>query len=653
MLSNVYLFNRNSILQQTFQTIASSEGIHVTLADNLEQVPTGSLLLCLFDYFELDFEKQIVTHCRDQQISYFRANLLFETATIGPFYYKNSSCIHCLYERLAANKRDDLMFVYANYNYLLDLVDTKQLIWRQEFLEIVCYEVISWLQAAFFDPERVVNNIVEINDGITSIRNHYLYKNEYCSACFQLPNDVKELAQITFESRIKPSLTTYRLREDLDPKQFKRRMVDLKTGKTMHSYYEVESKYVPMVGTENYIEHEKNEGAFGRTFDFHSSELSAYLEALERYSNVVNRKSFSQIYASYNEVKDFAINPQELTLHDEKYMNEHFRLHKYTEDTKFHWVWGYSLKKEQPLLIPEQMVFYKDELARDNAKRFVYETSNGCALGSSLEEAILYGLFEVIERDNFLVAWYNRLQLTEIDISELGEDFRILNEIIKQDGYEVRFFDTTMELGIPSVWALMINEREDAVVKTYSAAGCHFNPEKALMSAFIEVVSSVPVYNKVFGEDHLVKRKNLMFEDGDLATEFQDHVLLYAHPNAVDRLSFLTNTNDKKTLKELYPSWYETNQFKNKDLTKDLQELLNRIYQYYEDVYVVDISGDFIQSFDLRCVKVFVPGMLTMTFGHQYRRMNLERILNGPVLASRLEKPIQESQINPYPHPFP
>lgn len=647
---DICLLNRGQTLLHQFIAYFD-ESSRIRVIDNLTDVTDAEVLVGLYDYFDYNFERGVVEYCRDNHIPYVRANLIFEQAVVGPVYNgRMSSCVDCLYERLSTNAPDDAMVLYRDYDYT---TTSPAMTWRISFLNQICEEVVELLRLVEVEEKLALNHITILNDEKRSIHMHPLLKHEYCQSCGELPLDTEQHAMLKFQPRIKESSTTYRLKSALSPTGFKQRLVDLKTGKTKHSYFEVESKYVPMVGTENYIETDKNEGAFGRTFDFKSSEVSAYLEGLERYSNVYNRKSNSEIFASYLEVKDRAVNPTDMTLHKEEHMNEHFRLHRYSENMKYHWVWGYSLRNEIPLLIPEQMVYYKDEMIRGESRRFVYETSNGCALGSTIEEAVLYGLFEMIERDNFLVAWYNRLPLVEIDISNLSEEFRILNEVIKADGYEVRFFDTTMELGIPTVWALMVNERDDAVVKTYSAAGCHFNPEKALMSAFIEVVSSVPVYNKVFGAEHLMERKRLIFENDDLATEFQDHVLLYSHPDTLERLSFLTSLGEKKTLRTLHPEWYETETFKNQDLTEDLNQLLHRIYKHYEDVYVVDLSGELLKSFELRCVKVFIPGMLTMTFGHQHRRLDESRILQAPVLAGRAESPLTLDNINPYPHPFP
>lgn len=82
----------------------------------------------------------------------------------------------------------------------------------------------------------------------------------------------------------------------------------------------------------------------------------------------------------------------------------------------------------------------------------MYDSSNGLALGSSREEAVLHGLFELIERDHFLCAWYNRLPLQELDIEDTGlDELKQLLYFLELVGIQVRFFDITMELRVPSV----------------------------------------------------------------------------------------------------------------------------------------------------------------------------------------------------------
>lgn len=58
---------------------------------------------------------------------------------------------------------------------------------------------------------------------------------------------------------------------------------------------------------------------------------------------------------------------------------------------------GLFILQNRPILVPESLAYYS--LGREDS--FVYETSNGCALGGSLEEAIFHGILEAAERDSF------------------------------------------------------------------------------------------------------------------------------------------------------------------------------------------------------------------------------------------------------------
>lgn len=65
------------------------------------------------------------------------------------------------------------------------------------------------------------------------------------------------------------------------------------------------------------------------------------------------------------------------------------------------------MSQNRPILVPESIAYYS--LGHRDA--YVYETSNGCAIGGSLEEAIFHGILEVVERDAFLLTWYAELPL--------------------------------------------------------------------------------------------------------------------------------------------------------------------------------------------------------------------------------------------------
>lgn len=82
-------------------------------------------------------------------------------------------------------------------------------------------------------------------------------------------------------------------------------------------------------------------------------------------------------------------------------------------------------------MVPQWLAYYSSPCRQG----FVYETSNGCALGGSLEEAVLYGMLEVVERDSFLLTWYAQLPLPRLDPrSAVDPDLELMADRIANDG---------------------------------------------------------------------------------------------------------------------------------------------------------------------------------------------------------------------------
>ena len=157
---------------------------------------------------------------------------------------------------------------------------------------------------------------------------------------------------------------------------------------------------------------EGDEGTAGRTNSFAVSELTAILEGLERYCGLEPRGKRTVVHDSYNHLKNQALNPIEVGVHaKEQYESAGFPFAEFDPDRPIDWVWGYSFLQERPILVPELLAYYS---LGGRSQGFVYETSNGCALGGSLEEAIFYGILEVVERDSFLMTWYAQMPLPRL-----------------------------------------------------------------------------------------------------------------------------------------------------------------------------------------------------------------------------------------------
>ena len=126
--------------------------------------------------------------------------------------------------------------------------------------------------------------------------------------------------------------------------------------------------------------------------------------------------------------------------------------------------------------------------------------------------------------------------------------------------------------------------------------------------------------------------------------------MLYGLPEAEERLRFLLDDHRPlRTFAEEF-KW----QTKSADLADDLRDILQKFRRLNLEVIVVDQTTPVIKRNGLYCVKVLIPGMLPMTFGHHLTRVTgLERVLRVPMELGYTTKPLTLEQLNPHPHPFP
>jgi ribosomal protein S12 methylthiotransferase accessory factor len=141
-----------------------------------------------------------------------------------------------------------------------------------------------------------------------------------------------------------------------------------------------------------------------------------------------------------------------------------------------------------------------------------------------------------------------------------------------------------------------------------------------------------------------------MFRDSSLVQQMGDHSMLYSLPQAEERLQFLLDGHGPLlSFDEAFKR-----KIKHVDLTDDLKDILQVFHRLNLDVIVVDQTSSETLRNKLYCVKVLIPGMLPMTFGHDLIRLTgLERVLRVPAELGFAKHPLTVGDLNPYPHPFP
>ncbi|KAB7707098.1 TOMM precursor leader peptide-binding protein [Bacillus aerolatus] len=474
---------------------------------------------------------------------------------------------------------------------------------------------------------------------------HSFLPNPLCTVCGRLPDDSPTAARISLQPSPKISTDSYRCRSmDELSKVLAKDYLDHRTGFLNDKMYDLVPPFADVsVNLPLFI---GDEGAGGRTHSYAVSELTAILEGLERYCGLEPRGKRTVIHDSYRNLKDQALNPIELGVHaKEQYAQPGFPFRPFNPDRSINWVWGYSFLQERPILVPELFAYY----SLGCGEGFVYETSNGCALGGSLEEAIFYGILEVVERDSFLMTWYAELPLPRLDpYSANDKELELMIDRVRAvGGYDLHFYNSTMEHGIPSVWAMAKNRKQKGL-NINCAAGAHLDPVRAVKSAVHELAAMMLTLDEKFEENQ--EEYVRMLQDSSLVQKMDDHGMLYGLPQAEERLQFLLDDNRPlRTFDEEF-KWKSN----HTDLTDDLQDILQKFRRLNLDVIVVDQTTPETIRNGLHCVKVLIPGMLPMTFGHHLTRVTgLERVLRVPMELGYRKQPLTLEQLNPHPHPFP
>ena len=81
--------------------------------------------------------------------------------------------------------------------------------------------------------------------------------------------------------------------------------------------------------------------------------------------------------------------------------------------------------------------------------------SNGCAAGNTVEEAIVQGFLELVERDAYAIWWYNKVQRPEVDLDRFDNSYvHDLRNQLTEAGKRVWVLDITSDLGIPTFVAV-------------------------------------------------------------------------------------------------------------------------------------------------------------------------------------------------------
>ncbi|MFY9838947.1 MAG: TOMM precursor leader peptide-binding protein, partial [Xanthobacteraceae bacterium] len=172
-------------------------------------------------------------------------------------------------------------------------------------------------------------------------------------------------------------------------------------------------------------------GSFGKGSTAEQGEASALMEAIERYSGIFQGDEIRLRRRFTDFPPGDAILPNDVQLFsDAQFRGERLATEgpeltptppPFDPSAEIEWSSVWSLRDERFKYLPTGLLyfFHTDSLVAGE----IHADSNGCAAGNTIEEAIVQGFLELVERDSYAIWWYNRLQRHELDLSQFDDSY--------------------------------------------------------------------------------------------------------------------------------------------------------------------------------------------------------------------------------------
>ena len=587
----------------------------------------------------------------------------------GPIFYpvpeegrNNRPCWECLRLRFTEGA-DNVQTFLAKSDEAQTVEGTGNLVSSDEELPLAHLraELSSWLVAKEKSKAALSSHLIFSTSPHEKQEYHWVKQRPQCSVCGDrsLLNPEREPQPPVFKPQAVATFTSGGLRKKhpADVVNEYRKLVSPLTG-VITSFFTYKKGYVDTqgnacdwyftttAGKNNAVQQKhlkglktgfrSNSGGKGDTAI--QSQASAICEALERYSGVYRGKDEIRRQAKYTDFrKGEVIHPNDIMLFSDNQYERRLAInakedphhkvpHPFDQSVESSWTPVWSLTEESFKYVMTQQLYYQARASAPaaNTKDYVYPDSNGCAAGSCLEEAVLQGFYELVERDAFAVWWYNRLRLPAVDLYSFdvpylqkAEDFyqRVL-------GRSLWLLDVTNDLGVPAFVALSKNSTKGNEPQLIWGAGAHLDARIAAMRSISELNQGVA---RVVNRD-MESLKN-HFHQGALDWFAE------ADPELNDSYLYLAPSNDTPTKQSDYPR----PEFKN--AVEEINYLRKGIESKGMEMLVLNQTRPDIE---LPVVKVMVPGLR-----HFWSRFAPGRLYDVPVSQGLLTTSKSEEEMNP------
>lgn len=564
---------------------------------------------------------------------------------LGPIFDPQyTACWQCLASRLQDN-RPVASFVERSAGSLAPIAPQELFpATVQTALGMAATEVFKWIVIGKND--RLIDTLITYDTLTLHSRSHTIVKRPQCPSCGQIDREFdRQPLPVVLGHRQKnftadgghrycsPQETLSKYQHHLSPiTGVVRELTKLPTHHLNHTYI---AKHHFVTSFDDFDNLRKNLGgrSAGKGRTDIQARASGFCEAIERYSGVFQGNEIRML-ASFQKLGDRAIHPNACMNFSQYQYDTRAEWNArcdgwfqkvpepFDEEREIDWTPIWSLTERDFKYLPTAYCYYGYP---QTARLDCWADSNGCASGNTIEEAILQGFMELVERDSVALWWYNRLQKPQVDLDSFDDAYiRDLTQYYRELDRELWVIDITGDLNIPTFAA--ISRRQNRPVEDIILGyGTHFDPTIALSRALTELNQILPsvLSANADGTTHYPQYID------PLAIEWWTTATLAAHPYLIP------NANLTPKILTDYP------QVASDDLLDDVKLCQKIVEEKNMQMLVLDLTRPDI---GLRVAKVIVPGLR-----HMWKRLGAGRLYEVPVEMGCLTTPLTEDRLNSFP----
>ncbi|MGA7232445.1 MAG: TOMM precursor leader peptide-binding protein [Xanthobacteraceae bacterium] len=557
---------------------------------------------------------------------------------VGPVFSPGKgACWSCLADRMKRNREVKAMLErkQARRIAVSPLADDTV---GQSGIQLAALEIAKAIATDFRTDLR--EHIFSLDLLGSTIAKHYVAARPQCPDCGQkklrdprrAPGPVKltagaNLIETSGGFRTMPSRTTVaRFRKHVSPLTgVVSRLEPIDADLPLNTNYFAMHNFSAPAETVDQLREGLSGGSFGKGSTAEQGEASALMEAIERYCGIFQGDEIRVARRFADFPAGEAIPPNDVLLFSDKQYRGELQSTMgqdvtptpppFDPSAKIEWSPVWSLRDERFKYLPTSLLYFFH--AGGSAAGYIHADSNGCAAGNTIEEAIVQGFLELVERDSYAIWWYNRLERPELDLGQFDDPYvRDLKNQLADTGRRLWVLDITSDLGVPSFVALS-HAKQDGHDFVEYGSGSHFNARVALLRALTEVNQFLSI--------GLMGARNAAPSSHEGITPFylRDHP--YLTPNGHAPVGPGRDSN-----------------FGRLDKREQVMACVNLVKRQGLDFLVLDQTRPDIE---VPVVRVIVPGLR-----HFYRRFAPGRLYDVPIKLGLRDRPLSENELNPL-HP--